>query len=108
MTPQMIVEAIITGLGLEFKKEVKFHPVRKFRFDYQIMSKIEPGLLLALEIDGGNWTSGRHTTGQGFEKDHEKFNLALLCGWKVLRYTASQVRMNPAMIDNDIRLIAGK
>jgi very-short-patch-repair endonuclease len=107
MTPQMIVEAILTELGLEFKKEVRFHPVRKFRFDYQIFSKSEPDLLLALEIDGGNWKGGRHTSGQGFETDHVKFNLALMHGWKVLRYTASQVRTNPAMIDNDIRLIAG-
>lgn len=106
MTPETIIECIIISLGLEFIKEFKFHPVRKWRFDYIIVSRTEE-LKLALEIDGGSWISGRHNRGKGFEEDHIKFNQATCHGWKVLRYTTGQIKTNPAMIENDIKYIVG-
>jgi very-short-patch-repair endonuclease len=105
MTPEQIIESIILDMDLEFKKEVKFHPVRKWRFDYQIVSKIDKEFKLALEIDGGNWSNGRHNRGNGFEEDHIKFNQAACWGWKVLRYTTSQIKNNPKMVDMDIRFL---
>jgi hypothetical protein len=34
---------------------------------------------------------GRHTSGGGFIKDCEKYNAAALLGWRVLRYTTSNI-----------------
>ncbi len=62
--------------------EHRFHDVRRFRFDYAwIPQKV------ALEVEGGVWTKGRHTRGKGFLKDMEKYNLAVSMGWRVFRCT---------------------
>lgn len=69
-----------TDLRVECVKEFKFHPVRKWRFDYAI-----PEHKIALEVEGGVWTGGRHTSSVGFMKDMEKYNTATLMGWRVFR-----------------------
>lgn len=69
-------------LGVECVKEYKFHPVRKWRFDYAI-----PSALVALEVEGGIWTGGRHINPKGFLNDMEKYNTAMLMGWSVYRTT---------------------
>jgi very-short-patch-repair endonuclease len=67
-------------------EEHRFHPTRKWRFDMAwVREKI------AIEVDGGAWSGGRHTRGAGFIKDHEKLNAATVLGWRVLRYTPSQM-----------------
>lgn len=62
------------------ESEVRFHPARKWRFDFAW-----PGPLVALEVEGGVWTGGRHTRGSGFVKDIEKYNAAAAMGWRVFR-----------------------
>lgn len=62
--------------------EYRFAEPRKFRFDY-----CWPAEKLALEVEGGVWTGGRHTRGAGFLKDMEKYNLATLRGYRILRVT---------------------
>ncbi len=47
--------------------------------------------MVAVEIEGGIWTGGRHTRGKGYQGDMEKYNAAQLYGWKVLRYTPDQI-----------------
>ena len=53
---------------------------RKWRFDWAW-----PTERIALEVEGGAWTGGRHTRGKGFLGDIEKYNRAQLDGWMVLR-----------------------
>lgn len=60
--------------------EFQFHPVRKWRFDYCWESH-----RLALEVEGGAWTQGRHTRGAGFLGDCEKYSEAAALGWRILR-----------------------
>ena len=72
--------------------EFKFHPVRKWQFDFAWEDK-----LLAVEVEGGTWVKGRHTRGQGFENDCEKYNAATLMGWRVLRYTAKMIESGEAI-----------
>jgi len=67
--------------------EYKFHDERRWKFDLAV---IEPRL--AFEIEGGAFTSGRHTRGQGFVGDMDKYNTAAMFGWKVLRFTPEQVK----------------
>jgi very-short-patch-repair endonuclease len=67
--------------------EYRFHPTRKWRFDY-----CWPEHRVALEVEGGIWTGGRHTRGVGFVRDMEKYNTAALMGWKVLRCQPTELR----------------
>lgn len=60
--------------------ELEFAPDRKWRFDYAWESA-----KLALEVEGGVWTEGRHTRGSGFVKDMDKYNAAAVLGWRLLR-----------------------
>lgn len=71
-----------TDLKVECVKEFKFHPVRKWRFDYAV-----PEYKIALEVEGGVWTGGRHISPKGFLGDIEKYNTATLMGWRVFRTT---------------------
>lgn len=71
-----------TDLKVECVKEYKFHPKRKWRFDYAI-----PTEKIALEVEGGVWTGGRHIRATGFLGDMEKYNTAGLMGWRLFRVT---------------------
>ena len=81
-------EAMLIKHGLSgFVREFQFCPSRRWRADYAW-----PGHGLLVEIDGGVWTGGRHTTGRGHRTDCEKTNLAQLMGWKVLRFSTDMIR----------------
>lgn len=69
---------------IEFEREYKFLKNRKFRFDIAI-----PKYKIAIEFEGGIFMNGRHTRGWGYANDARKYNLAVLNGWKVLRYTTA-------------------
>ena len=60
--------------------EFQFVKDRKWRFDYAW-----PDRKVALEVEGGVWTQGRHTRGSGFVKDMTKYNRAAREGWLVFR-----------------------
>jgi len=68
-------------------KEYRFHPKRLWRFDFAV-----PELMIAIEIEGGIFSKARlgHSSGVGIKQDMEKYNLAQLMGWKVLRYMPEQ------------------
>lgn len=70
--------------------EYRFCESRRWRFDYAL-----PDHKVAIELDGGAYTQGRHTRGNGFEKDLEKLNAATLMGWRVLRFTRGMLRADP-------------
>ena|ERR1022692_1903300 len=67
-------------------REFRFAPPRRFRFDL-----CWPDLMMACEVEGATWSGGRHTRGSGFEKDCEKYNLAVTAGYQVLRVTGTMV-----------------
>jgi hypothetical protein len=71
-----------TDLHVEAVKELQFHPKRRWRFDYAI-----PECKIAIEVEGGAWTGGRHTRGAGFIGDIEKYNSGTLLGWRIFRVT---------------------
>lgn len=74
-----------TRLQTECVREYRFHPTRKWRFDYAL-----PSIKIAIEIDGGVWTLGRHNRPKGYIADLEKFNEAAAMGWLVLKFTPQQ------------------
>jgi very-short-patch-repair endonuclease len=83
----MLTENVLKKLFHGVEKEYKFHPIRKWRFDYAW-----PERKIALEQEGGIWTKGRHTRGKGYEADLEKYNNAIMLGWFVLRATPEMIK----------------
>jgi hypothetical protein len=55
-------------------------PERRWRFDFSWRDS-----MVALEVEGGVWSRGRHGRGSGIVKDIEKYNAAAIAGWWVLR-----------------------
>lgn len=55
--------------------------MRRWLFDFAF-----PGGKVAVEVEGGVWSRGRHVSPVGFIKDCEKYNAATVGGWRVLRY----------------------
>jgi hypothetical protein len=78
-------------LDMVRSKEFQFFPGRKWRFDFAISSWDGEKKDIAIEIEGGAFTQGRHTRGVGFVNDLEKYNHAALQGWRLLRFTPRQV-----------------
>ena len=72
--------------------EYRFHETRKWRFDFAY-----PERQLAIEVEGGTWSGGRHTRGAGYSKDCEKYNAAQLRGWSVLRFTSDMIKSGKAI-----------
>jgi len=77
-------------LGINAFTEYKFHEKRKFRFDIAVRDE-----KIAIEYEGGTYTNGRHIRGKGYARDCEKYNLAVMNGWSVLRYTVD-ITKSPA------------
>lgn len=70
----------------------RFHPVRRWRFDF---AWTEP--MVALEVHGGGWVGGKHNRPLGMAKDFEKSNTAQLMGWRVLHATGDMVNDGRAL-----------
>jgi very-short-patch-repair endonuclease len=69
--------------------EYRFHPRRRWRFDWCF-----PAEQIAVELDGGQWRAGggRHNT----DRDREKINTAEAMGYHVLRFSHQALRSDPA------------
>jgi len=84
---------ILRSIFGEVETEYRFHPVRKWRFDYAI-----PSRKIAVEyqghggMSGGSGHAGRHGSVKGLAGDCEKFNEARLYGWTVITFTALHFR----------------
>lgn len=73
------------------EKEFRFHPSRKYRFDFAFVD-----VRVAVEIEGGIWTHGAHARGKGIIRDMDKYNEAARLGWRVFRFTPKQLRTGEA------------
>ena len=79
------------GLG-GYVREFRAIPGRKFRFDFCW----EKDRLL-VEINGGTYSKGEHSTGTGIARDYEKNNLAQIGGWRVLSFDTKMVKSGEAL-----------
>lgn len=64
---------------------------REWKFDFAWRGRAEVDDMIALEVEGGVWTQGRHSRGAGMLADMEKYNAAALLGWKVFRTTPDKL-----------------
>ena len=79
---------------MDWALEYRFHPTRRWRFDIAL-----PQEKIAIEQEGGLWIRGRHNRASGYISDLEKYNAAVLLGWRVLRYTPQQIKAGLAYRD---------
>lgn len=84
------IENVLMAARIEFVNEYVFSETRMFRFDIAV-----PSMKLAIEYEGifskDNGQNG-HTGVKHYVKDCQKYNLATVEGWKVLRYTAKNYK----------------
>ena len=73
-------------------REYLFMSGRKFRADFAW-----PDQKLIAECDGGTWAKGGHSSGKGIERDYERDCLAVIGGWRVLRFTSGMIRRGDAL-----------
>ena len=97
------IELVLKAKGVPFETEYRFLPDRQFRFDVAI-----PDRKIAIEYEGlevtkndfsaidksfyKKTTKSRHSTNIGYSNDCIKYNLAIVNGWRVLRFTAYNYR----------------
>lgn len=77
--------------------EHRFHPTRKWRFDFAYVA-----LKIAVEQEGGIWIRGKsghggaHSLPTNILRDMEKSNAAQALGWRIFRFTPTQIRNGEA------------
>ncbi len=74
--------------------EYKFHPSKGWRLD-----RAWPEDRLGVEIEGGLWMKGKgaHSHPSNILRDIEKYNAAVLLGWRILRFGETHLNSPYAM-----------
>lgn len=116
---QMLVDQIMAAGLPEPEREIRFHETRRWRLDIgytdqrlavEVEGQVWGGLVrchkcgvtVRKRANSGKWyavreAGGRHTRGQGFENDVEKYNEVLLAGWRLLRATPAMIKDGRAL-----------
>ena len=80
-------------LGLpEPEREVALSNEYAYRWDF-----VWPRYRLAVEINGGIWNVGGHSTGKGILRDMTKLKLATLAGYRSFQFSADAVEDGSAV-----------
>lgn len=69
------------------REHVKIIPGSSKRHDF-----VFPEVRVAVEVQGGTWTKGGHSTGAGIRRDAEKNTLALMAGWVTVFITTDMLQ----------------
>jgi very-short-patch-repair endonuclease len=81
------------NLAHMFERELRFHPERKWRFDFANQHK-----KIAIELQGGIFgKKSGHNTGVGIRNDMEKNNEAQRLGWRVFHFYVDDVKSGNAV-----------
>jgi hypothetical protein len=84
--------------GIDYQREVKVIPGRRFKWDFWITGINGKEFRdLLVEIQGGIWIKGGHTTGKGITRDAEKLNLAALAGFRSMQFTKEHIQSGQAL-----------
>ena len=92
---QLEAELALQIRALDLPEPIREYPAikgRKFRFDFAWVER-----KLLVEVNGGTYTKGAHSTGRGIARDYEKANLAVLQGWRVLTFDGKSVKSGEAV-----------
>ena len=88
--PEELFALQLKASKIPFQREFKFHPTRKWQFDFIVAGN---GENIAVEIQG----FGRHQRFIGYQNDCERQAEALMLGWRVLQVTPAQVKSGQAL-----------
>lgn len=83
---QLLREAGVSDPKGEVQFALTADDPRKFALDYAW-----PHAKLGVEVEGGVWSGGAHGRGSGILRDMEKQNVAVVLGWRILRFTPSHL-----------------
>lgn len=89
--PKLEIELLLIRCGVRFQREFRFHPTRKWRFDWAV-----PYMNFAIEYEGATWAGGRHVRGAGYSGDCEKYSEAAILGWRIIRLAADMFKNGKA------------
>lgn len=103
----LIFEKLLKEEGLSFDKEFLLKNLmpkpelfkHNYKLDY-VINHINGIDKLVVEVEGGVFTSGRHTKGVGFSNDILKYNSIIFAGYPLLRFTAIMIKENPVQVVN--------
>lgn len=87
------------GAGKGSKQRLIDAGLRDFRFDFAW-----PELRVAVEVDGGMYIKGGHTSGTGASRDREKDDQAMRLGWSIYRCTPAMIKRGRAVETIEILL----
>lgn len=86
---------------IQYIREYCAIPGRKFRWDFCFPADCWiiglPSSPILLEIQGGIWIKGGHSTGIGIERDMEKLALATLNGFRTLQVGKKHIQSGEAL-----------
>lgn len=80
----------LRAAGIAFEREVSVVPGRGWRWDFKIGD-------LLVEIQGGTENGGRHVRPAGYQEDCDKQNEAVLLGYRVFKFTTTDVKQGKAL-----------
>lgn len=80
----------LKAYGLSYEREVCLVPGRKYRWDFCVKD-------LAIEVQGGIWQKGGHSSGLGILRDARKTNAVVLAGYRPLIFTTDMVKSGEAI-----------
>lgn len=85
---EVLAERVVVEAGFpEPVREHRFIPGRDHRWDLAW-----PDQRIAIEVQGGTWSGGRHVRGSGYEIDCRKMTAGQVLGWTVLYATERMLR----------------
>lgn len=103
--PEELLAFQLKAAHIDFRREVKAIPDRDFRFDFWCGNTfITPELVtptprppVLVEVQGGIWKKGAHSSGTGITRDCEKFALAAVHGYRLIPVTPAHIKSGQAL-----------
>ena len=79
---------------IKFEREYRPWKARRFRFDFRIPILFDD---ILIEVQGGIWKMGAHSSGTGITRDCEKYCLAVIDRYLVMPFTPDQIKSGKAL-----------